>query len=266
MSDATICATKLLICRALTVFSSALCAALMSSTALAQTAPLRPPIPATTATTATTPATAPAATSAVPANAITKPSASIASTMQAPGATIKFAPGLTTLAQLRTLPPNTMIELSNGQKVKAGQFTRTTDALTGLAAKKANLKRMDFVFTRPTAVAQLKLNASNLSAARSMAPNTVLELPNGLKLTTAELKKLDVLDSRTNIRQMLGGNAPAAGGASRYAGMPAIQLKTKADIEKLKGKPDSTIVEAPDGTRSTLAELKAALAEKFKAR
>ena len=266
MSDAKICATKLLTYRALTVFSSALCAALMSSTAWAQSTPLRPPIPATTATTSTTPATAPAATSVVPATAVTKPSATLATTTQSLGATIKFAPGLTTLAQLRTLPPNTMIELSNGQKVKAGQFTRTTDALTGLAAKKAKLKRMDFVFTRPTGVAQLKLNASNLSAARSMAPNTVLELPNGLKLTTAELKKLDALDARTKIRQMLGGNAPAAGGASRYAGMPAIQLKTKADIEKLKGKPDSTIVEAPDGTRSTLAELKAALAEKFKAR
>lgn len=264
MSDAIIRATKGLTHRALPVFSSAvLCAALISSNSWAQSTPLRPPIPATTST---TPATVAPATSAVPATTLAKPSAPVATTIQAPGATIKFTPGLTTLAQLRALPPNTMIELSNGQKVKAVQFTRTTDALTGLATKKANLKRMDFVFTRQTAVAQLKLNASNLTTARSMAPNTVLELPNGLKLTTAELKKLDALEARTNIRQMLGGNAPAAGGANRYAGLPAIQLKTKADIERLKGKPDSTIVEAPDGTRSTLAELKAALAEKYKKR
>ncbi|MEQ1517811.1 MAG: hypothetical protein ABL931_15120 [Usitatibacteraceae bacterium] len=213
-----------------------LCAAVMPIDAPAQSTPLRPPIPASTAA------------------------------LQSPGTAVKYAPGLTTLAQLRALPANAMIELRGGQKVKASQFTATADALKQMGNKKARLRRMDFAFTRPTGAAQLKLNAGNLAAARTMAPNTVLELPNGLKLTSAELKKLDALEARTNIRQLLGGNAPAAGGANRYAGQPAIQLKTRADIEKLKGKPDGTIIEAPDGTRSTLGELKAALAEKYKKR
>jgi hypothetical protein len=96
----------------------------------------------------------------------------------------------------------------------------------------------------------------------------VLELPNGTKLTNGELKQLETLEARTNIRQLMGSgisiaaNAPNSA-AAKYAGLPAIKLRTQADIAQLKGKPDSTIVEAPDGTRSTLGELKAALAAKF---
>jgi hypothetical protein len=179
-------------------------------------------------------------------------------------AAIKLTPGKIALSQLRALPAGAMVELSNGRKVKASHFVATADALKGLSGKPAKLKRMDFTFTRPVAVAQLKVNSTNVAAARAMAPNTVLELPNGLKMTTGELKQLDTLEARTNIRQMLITQAgTGASAANKYAGRPAIKLRTKADIEQLKGKPDSTIVEAPDGSRSTLGELKAALAEKF---
>ena len=183
---------------------------------------------------------------------------------------IKFTPSAAAITQLRNLPANALVELSNGRKVEARRVVAMADALKGLSAKKANLKRMDFTFTRPTGPAQVKLTSANLASARTMAPGTVLELPNGLKLTNSELKKLEALETRTNIRQMLGGQAPSAGAtgsaANKYAGQPALKIKSKADIAQLKGKPDSTIVEAPDGSRTTLGELKAAIVDKFVAR
>ena len=244
---------------------------LLSAQASAQTA-LRPPSQAPAAPSAATPATAlrppsPAIAPAAAAAPAAKSAATAASATTAPIAlstdNMKFVPGKISLAQVRALPQGAMIELNNGRKVKASQFVATADALKGLSGKPAKLKRMDFTFTRPVAVAQLKLNSTNLATARAMAPNTVLELPNGLKMTSAELKQLDTLEARTNIRQMLIAQAGPAAAANKYAGRPAIKLRTKADIEQLKGKPDGTIVEAPDGSRSTLGELKAALAEKF---
>lgn len=240
----------------------------LGAQASAQTA-LRPPSQAPAAPSAATPATAlrPPSPAIAPAAVAAPAAKSAATATTAPIAlstdTMKFVPGKISLAQVRALPAGAMIELNNGRKVKASQFVATADALKGLSGKPAKLKRMDFTFTRPVAVAQLKLNSTNRATARAMAPNTVLELPNGLKMTSAELKQLDTLEARTNIRQMLIAQAGPAAAANKYAGRPAIKLRTKADIEQLKGKPDSTIVEAPDGSRSTLGELKAALAEKF---
>jgi hypothetical protein len=219
----------------------------------------KPAAPASTGTSSTAPTSLAAPKPAATATGASPASAPIAINS---ASAIKFSPGMT-IAQIRNLQPGAMIELNNGRKVKATQFVATADALKGLSGKPAKLRRMDFTFTRPVAVAQLKLNSTNLAAARAMPSNTVLELSNGLKLTTGELKQLDTLESRTNIRQMLIAQAGAGASANQYAGRPAIKLRTKADIEQLKGKPDSTIVEAPDGSRSTLGELKAALAEKF---
>lgn len=243
-----------LLCLALlSAFSGALPLAYAQSS---QNPPLRPPTSSPAATGLTAPK--PSAVSA-PVQA----AAPVAVNTQA----IKFTPSAAAIAQLRNLPANALVELSNGRKVEARRVVAMADALKGLSSKKANLKRMDFAFTRPTGPAQVKLTSANLASARSMAPGTVLELPNGLKLTSGELRKLEALEARTNIRQMLGGQAPSAGAAggaaNKYAGQPAIKIKGKADIAQLKGKPDSTIVEAPDGSRTTLGELKAAIVDKF---
>ena len=225
-----------------------------------QNTPLRPP--------ASAPATGLAAPKPSGISAPTQATAPVAVNAEA----IKFTPSAAAIAQLRTLPPNALVELSNGRKVEARRVVAMSDALKGLSSKKATLKRMDFAFTRPTGPAQVKLTSANLASARNMATGTVLELPNGLKLTTGELKKLEALEARTNIRQMLGGQALSAGNvgnagaANKYAGQPAIKIKSKADIAQLKGKPDSTVVEAPDGSRATLGELKAAIVDKFVAR
>lgn len=219
-----------------------------------QNTPLRPP--------ASAPATGLTAPKPATTSAPTQAAAPVAVNAQA----IKFTPSAAAVGQLRSLPANALVELSNGRKVEAQRVVAMADALKGLSGKKATLKRMDFAFTRPTGPAQVKLTSGNLASARAMAPGIVLELPSGLKLTSGELKKLEALEARTNIRQMLGGQAPSVGikgTANTYAGQSAIKIKSKADIAQLKGKPDSTIVEAPDGSRATLGELKAAIVDKF---
>ncbi len=233
--------------------------------AMAQSTPLRPPTPL-----------APPQQPAAPVTAAKPSGAMVAANTTTSGlntgvVALKFVPNIATMAKIRALPADAIIETSSGRKVLARNFVATMDGLKGLGAKQAKLKRMDFKFSKPTSAATVRVNANNFSTLRAMPNNAVLELPNGLKLTNGEMKQLETLEARTNIAQLMGANVSLATSlannpGAKYAGMPAIKLKTPADIAQLKGKPDSTIVEAPDGTRSTLGELKAALAAKFAVR
>jgi hypothetical protein len=225
------------------------------NSATAQSTPLKPPTPLAAPKTGT------------PAVAINTPTANLNTSLVA----LKIVPNVALMAKIRALPPDAVVETSSGRKVTAAHFVATMDGLKGLSAKQAKLKPMAFNFSRPTAAAAVKINANTFASVRAMPHNTVLELPSGVKLTNGELKQLETLEARTNIRQLMGSSVSIAASvpnnaAAKYAGLPAIKLRTQADIAQLKGKPDSTIVEAPDGTRSTLGELKAALAAKFAAK
>jgi hypothetical protein len=177
---------------------------------------------------------------------------------------IKISPQ-TTIAQLRS-QPQVKVTLASGRVVSASSITTLTDALKGMQVKAGSLQRMDLKFSKPTGATQLRLHPSNLAAARLMPATTVLELPNGLKLTSGELKKLDAFEARLkpNVRQLLGGQlSTGIANSSRFAGQAPIVVKTKADIAQLKGKPDSTVVQGPDGSLATLGDLKQEVNKRF---
>ena len=82
-------------------------------------------------------------------------------------------------------------------------------------------------------------------------PDTdVVQLPNGMKLTVGDMKKLAELSPALKGRAML----PQARGDLNGA---AIRVTSSADLSKLRNAPDTTILENPNGVRVTLGELRA---------
>jgi hypothetical protein len=178
--------------------------------------------------------------------------------------TIKLSPQVS-IGQLRS-QPTAKVQLSSGRIVSARSVIAVTDALKDMQAKRGKLQNVDLKFSRPTGQAQVTLNPSNLAVVRTMAPTTVLALPNGLKMTAAELKKIDAFEARLSpkVKQLLGGSLTAGNStANRYAGKPVIDIRTEADVAKLKNLPDSTVIRAANGSMSTLGDLKAELIKKY---
>ncbi len=162
------------------------------------------------------------------------------------------------LAKIRQLPPDTMLQTKGGRQVRADQFLKLTDALGSLKGKQAGTQRMDLKFSRPTAAATVQIKrGADLKAIAQMPPGTVLELQrrNGspVKLTVADLKRLAAFEQRRSGRNLLASRSTAP---SRSG--PAIPINSTSDLKLLKGKPDSTVLESPDHKRITLGELKAA--------
>jgi hypothetical protein len=168
--------------------------------------------------------------------------------------TIKLSPQVS-IGQLRS-QPTAKVQLSSGRIVSARSVIAVTDALKDMQAKRGKLQNVDLKFSNP----------SNLAVVRTMAPTTVLALPNGLKMTAAELKKIDAFEARLSpkVKQLLGGSLTAGNStANRYAGKPVIDIRTEADVAKLKNLPDSTVIRAANGSMSTLGDLKAELIKKY---
>lgn len=177
---------------------------------------------------------------------------------------LQMGPGVT-LAQVRALPANAMVQTRSGRQVNAGQLQATAQALQGLSAKRSRLRRFDLTLTRPAGAPQVNLtSAAQLPQIRSMAPGTVVQLRDGSKVTVADIGRLEDFAARTNFRARLAssGRSGSAGSSAQPAGN-AVKIASAADAAKLKGMPDSTVVEGPNGVRSTLGDLKAALTKTY---
>jgi hypothetical protein len=100
-------------------------------------------------------------------------------------------------------------------------------------------------------------DATSLSAALSRSNGDTVELPNGARLTVADLRKLGALAQRERGRNPLDMAAPVSA-AARASSAPPIIVRNKQDLMALKGRPDNTVVQAPNGARITLGDIRAA--------
>jgi hypothetical protein len=158
----------------------------------------------------------------------------------------------TNISQLRSLNPTAVIETPTGKRVRAGDFLRLTDALKSNTLNKP-LTRHDMTMARPTGAAQLKIGpATNLRNLATQQPNTTIELPGGIKMRAGDLTKLDEFSKRRLGKSIF--DQPARPHANA---LNVTKLTKKGDLAALKGRPDSTVVEIPNGARATLGELRA---------
>ncbi|MBB5202864.1 hypothetical protein HNQ51_000157 [Inhella inkyongensis] len=182
----------------------------------------------------------------------------------APGALPAMAPGAAklqlrsldpakpvTLQTLRALPPDTLVQTRSGRQVPARQVLALADAIR--AAQQQRPQARELQFSRSTGSPAVNLAPGvNLAAVMARPATDVVQLPNGQRLSVADLQKLDALSRQIN------GRGFVAGTPARAPAGPAIKIDSARDLDKLRSQPDSTVLENPQGQRITLGELRQA--------
>ena len=178
---------------------------------------------------------------------------------------LKMLPS-TTLAQIRALPPDALVETRSGRKVTAAEFGRTTEALQSLSQQARSLRAMDLNLSRTNAAAQMQWQGpQQLQTLRTLPPGVVIQLKDGKKLTASDIDKLQQLSLRTGLADKLAAQAAQraqAVQAQRQSATPALVIRSAADIQRLQTLPDDALVQGPNGARATAGEIRAVAAER----
>ena len=160
----------------------------------------------------------------------------------------------TTLNQIRALPDAAEVRTPGGRVVTAGRYKMLADAMLRIKkAGKAPQARAEFMLSKTQGAAKVQLKEGVDLASLAKRPDSdVLQMPDGNKITVGDLKKLSVLQQR------LGGQPLTSIKAAARPSLTgsAIKITSPADIKKLQGKPDSTVLENSTGRRITLGELR----------
>ena len=172
----------------------------------------------------------------------------------------------TTLAQIRALPPDALVETRSGRKVTAAEFGRTTEALKSLSQKSTTLRAMDLNMSRNLGPAQMQWQGpQQLQTLRTLPPGVVIQLKDGKTLTASDIDKLQQLSLRTGLADKLAARAAQQAQrvrAQRQAATPALVIRSAADMQRLQSLPDDALVQGPNGARATAGEIRMVAAER----
>ncbi len=159
----------------------------------------------------------------------------------------------TKLNDIRSLPDQTMVRTSSGRMVRAANFKALADAIKSARSASGTSKVRNISFSKTQSAPQLQIvNGTNLNAIKNRNSSDVMQLPNGLKMTVADFKKLDEI-AKIQTGKSLTERQPSVPSTSG----PTIKIKSAKDVQALASKPDSTVLEGPLGKRITLGELRA---------
>lgn len=158
----------------------------------------------------------------------------------------------TKLSEIRALPDNKPVRMTNGRVIPAKNLKAFADMLKSAKTKSAPVRATE-KFSPAQGAAQIQLTkGSNLHLLKTRSNSEVIQLPSGRKMTVGDFKKMDqIAIAMTGQSITSRQTAPPTG-----SGTP-IKIKSKKDFETFSGKPDSTILESPSGKKITLGELRA---------
>jgi hypothetical protein len=186
------------------------------------------------------------------ANAQSSPVRAMAAPAAAPSA-LKLAPGLPASAILAR-PDSDLVEMPDGRRIRVGDIRE----LSGMAQKMQvapNSMRPPALAVKPTAAGTRVSNPAELAAALKRPDGDTVVLPSGRRVTVGQLRFVQPYVEKKTGRPL----ATPASARPSLAG-PAIRVTQQSDFKDLLQRPDGTVLEAPDGTRITVGELKASLA------
>lgn len=151
-----------------------------------------------------------------------------------------------------------MVELPSGRQLRMGDLRRFSKKAAELKSSEARKKPMPQVFKMTPAAKGFAIKTgSDLSEALKRPDSETVELPSGRRATVGQIRLL-----QPYLEKRLGHKLARTQGP---AGAKGDALKVQASMDKtywktILQKPDSTVLEAPDGTRITVGDLKQALA------
>jgi len=166
---------------------------------------------------------------------------------------VKFSPNMPASA-LAKRPDTDLVELSNGRRIRLGDVRRLKAAAGRIRAAVPGSKLPKAFRAKPAATGTQLSRAADLSAALQRADNETVVLPSGRRTTVGMIRLLQPEVEKRLGRPLSAGAKPADLSRS------AIKVDAKADWKTILQKPDETVLEAPNGARITVRELKQALA------
>ncbi|MCP5055272.1 MAG: hypothetical protein GY937_00950 [bacterium] len=151
------------------------------------------------------------------------------------------------------LPDTDRVRLSDGRMLKVGDVRRLSAVAKRLRAPGSN--PLPAALARKPAGKGVPLRSgADLAAALERSDDETVQLPSGRLLTVGMLRLL-----QPEIEGRIGRSLSATRDTTATTGK-AVRVGAKTDWAKILGLPDDTPLEAPDGTRITVADLKQALA------
>lgn len=175
----------------------------------------------------------------------------------APASNILKITADTPAAALTGKSDNDLVELPSGRKLRMGDLRQFSKKAAELKSAEARKKPMPQVFKmKPGAKGFAIKTGSDLSQALKRPDSETVELPSGRRATVGQIRLL-----QPYLEKRLGHKLAQ----TRGPGAKGEVLKVQASRDKtywktILQKPDSTVLEAPDGTRITVGDLKQTLA------
>lgn len=168
---------------------------------------------------------------------------------------IKMTPGMT-VTSLAGRADTDIVEFTGGRRLPVRDLRRL-EAI-GKKLRTGGSRPVAPAFAaRPAATGLPVKNRADLTAALKRPDGETIQLPSGKRLTVGQLRLL-----KPEVEKRLGRTLESTPGRTVPKG-PAIRLQPGADRPQWKAllqKPDSTVLESPNGKRITVGELKQALA------
>lgn len=143
-------------------------------------------------------------------------------------------------ADLAALPDTQMVVFPNGLRMSVRQ-------LRGLSPLQRLPGRSSEMLRKPPGGPVLQVTPeSSLAQLERAAPQTLLQLPDGRRITAAQLKAVD---------EALAKSRPTTARARPAAGQ-AIRVPHGTPLAELLARPDGDVLESPGGKRITVGELR----------
>jgi hypothetical protein len=170
---------------------------------------------------------------------------------QAQPGVLKFTPKMPASA-LASRSDADLVELTDGRQVRMGDVRRLKEAARKMRAKNGAPLPAGLM-AKPAATGTPLKNASDLAAALKRPDTDTVVLPSGRKVTVGMIRLLQPqVEKRT-------GRSLASGAKRQDLSGSAVKVGEKTDWKDVLQRPDGTVLEAPDGTRITVGELKKSL-------
>ena len=163
---------------------------------------------------------------------------------------IRYTPALR-LNTLAARPDTDVVEFADGRRMHLGQLRR----LSAWGKKIRSTPQRQFpaaLKAKPAATGRRVSNASELAGALKLPDSATVQFPSGRRATVGQIKFV-----MPEVEKRLGHRVAASRPPSRSG--PAIEVTAKSDWKSILRKPDGTVLEAPDGQRITVGEVKDAL-------
>ena len=155
-------------------------------------------------------------------------------------------------------PDTDILELPSGRQMKLGDLRRFSNISQKLKTppQKKSMTAKHVFKVKPKGQGIAIKNSSDLAAALKRSDTDTVALPSGRRATVGQIRFLEPY-----IEKRVGHKITQTRQIDNKANTLKIQATTdKAYWKNILEKPDNTILEAPDGTRITVGELKQTLA------